>query len=161
MKRTIIVLCVSLAVTHLFACTSTSVPATTTPTAAAIEVELPPDVLAIHHKSGGIAGIDETLTVYQGGLLELSTRGEILKSLMVNEPLLIPLRSTLEQKEFSELEPSYRAVGADLISYTITSWDSQGNAKTITTMDSAKHPDYLDLLIGMFEQLRGIVAKNG
>lgn len=119
------------------------------------------DILAIYHKSGGIAGMDETLTVYHGGVLELKTRGGNPKSLKVNEEMVQPLRRLFEQKEFGALAPQYRAVGADLFTYTITARDANGNVKTVTTMDTAKHPEYLGLLLVMLEQLRGIVVKNG
>ena len=144
--------------TLLFACTtpSATTPATQAPTRA-IETPFPDDVLVAYHKSGGIAGIDETLVVHQGGLLELTMRGGSPKSVQADEPMLQPLRRMLEQKEFSQLAPSYQAMGADLFSYTITARDANGNLKTVTTMDTAKHPDYLGLLIVMLEQLRAQV----
>lgn len=144
-------------------CACAATPAAT-PTAT-IPLPTPPplgdDVLAIYHKSGGIAGIDETLIVGQGGVLELHSRGGNPKSLKVNEPIVQPLRRMLEQKDFGELAPLYGAMGADLFTYTITARDANGNVKTVTTMDAAKHPAYLGQLILMFEQLRGVVAKNG
>lgn len=114
------------------------------------------DVLAIYQKSGGIAGINETLIIHQGGLLELTMRSGT-KSILVNEPQIQPLRRMLEQKEFGELAPMYQALGADLFTYRITARDANGSAKTVTTMDAAKQPDYLGLLIAMLEQLRAQV----
>jgi len=119
------------------------------------------DVLALYHKSGGIAGIVETLVVYQGGRLELTTRGSATKTLQVDHAMIQPLRRMLEQKDFSALDTRYQAMGADLFTYTITAREINGAVKTVTTMDSAKAPAYLGQLIAMLEQLRGSVAKNG
>ena len=107
--------------------------------------------------TGGIAGIDETLTVHQGGGLELVQRGGNAKSVTLDEPMIQPVRRMLEQREFGELAPTYQAVGADLIAYTITARDANGNAKTVTTMDGANPPPYLGQLVAMFEQLRAAV----
>lgn len=145
----------------LIACAPTPTVVPATPNLLPTAPPLADDVLAIYHKSGGIAGIDETLIVYQGGVLELTTRGGAPKSLKMDGPMLQPLRRILEQKDFGELAPLYQAAGADLFSYTITARDANGNVKTVTTMDGAKPPAYLGQLIVMFEQLRAIVEKNG
>lgn len=139
----------------------TAVPLATIPPGTAsplaTSVPLAEDVLAIYHKTGGIAGIDETLTVHQGGLLELVQRGGNAKSVTLDEPMIQPVRRMLEQREFGELAPTYQAVGADLIAYTITARDANGNVKTVTTMDGANPPPYLGQLVAMFEQLRAAV----
>jgi hypothetical protein len=67
----------------------------------------------------------------------------------------------LEQEDFGRLEPLYQATGADLFTYTITARDADGRIRTVTSMDGAKQPEYLGLLIGQLEQLRAIVDKNG
>jgi hypothetical protein len=138
---------------------------TPTATRASLPTILPPtlpgDVLVVYHKQGGIAGVDDTLTVHQGGLLELDTRAGNPKSLLVNEPVVQPLRRMLEQTEFGELKPLYEAQGADLFIYRITARDAGGQIKTVTATDGATMPDYLGILLGQLEQLREIVAKNG
>ncbi len=115
------------------------------------------DKLAIYRKSGGIAGIDETLVVYQDGLLDLTMRGGNPQTIRVNEPTIQPLRRMLEQKEFADLAPLYEAVGADLFTYTITARVVNGSTKRVTATDAAKYPAYLGQLIAMFEQLRAQV----
>lgn len=134
---------------------STIPPGTTSPSATS--VPLADDVLAIYHKTGGIAGIDETLTVHQGGLLELVQKGGNSKSVQLDEPMIQPVRRMLEQKDFGEVAPMYQAVGADLFTYTLTARDASGNAKTVTTMDGANPPAFLGQLVAMFEQLRAAV----
>lgn len=130
------------------------------PTAEATRTErdpLPPDVLAVYHKSGGFAGLDETTTIYQGGLVEVTGRrlpnGASVK---LDEPMLQPVRRMFESQEFADLETSYRALGADLFTYTITARDRNGNMKTVTAMDGSGYPDFLGQLIVMLEQLRDL-----
>ncbi len=145
----------------LFGCAAAP---TATPNAPQVLATLPPqgdDILVTYHKSGGFVGIDETLIVHHGGLLELNTRQGQSKSLQVNEPVIQPLRRLLEQKDFGELAERYPAPGADLFVYSITARTANGDLKTVTTMDGAKQPEYLGILIGMLEQLRTIVTKNG
>ncbi|HZQ09574.1 MAG TPA: hypothetical protein VFD70_23555 [Anaerolineae bacterium] len=118
---------------------------------------LPDDVLVIYHKTGGIAGVNDTLTVHQGGLLELVNRQGEKKTANADEAMIQPVRRMLEQKDFGELQPTYSASGADLITYTITARDSTGAPKTVVTMDSAPHPPFLGQLIVMLDQLQAAV----
>lgn len=152
----------------LAACSAAAtLPATPAPTSAArptLASSLPTranpvadDVLVIYRKSGGIAGIDETLVVHQGGLLELTMRGGATKSVQADHAMIQPVRRMLEQPEFSALQPLYQAAGADLFTYTVTARDANGNLKTVTTMDAAPTPPYLGQLIAMLEQLRAQV----
>jgi hypothetical protein len=122
------------------------------------DLPLEADVLAIYHKTGGFAGIDETLTVYQGGLIELTgrTSGDG-KSLKLDEPMIQPLRRMLESQEFAELAPAYRASGADQFTYTISARDRSGNMKTVVAVDGAEYPDFLGQLIAMFNQMRQLI----
>jgi len=145
----------------LFGCAAVPAPANPKREVLPTVSPLAQDVLATFHKSGGVADVDETLTVYHGGVMELVSRAGTTKSLKVNEPILLPLRDMLEQKEFGALEPVYQAPGADLFVYTITARDLNGTTKSVTTMDGVKNPEYLGLLIGMLEQLRTLVSKNG
>jgi hypothetical protein len=116
---------------------------------------LPEDVLVVYEKSGGFAGLTETLVVHQGGLVELESRfGEPMR-ITVEHAVIQPIRRTLEQREFAELDSDYPAQGADLIAHTITARDINGNVKTVTAVDGAEYPPVLELLITMLEQLRG------
>lgn len=111
------------------------------------------DMLVVYHKTGGIAGVNETLTVSQGGMLELvDSKGEH-KIMQVDEPVIQPIRRMLEQEDFAKLEPQYQAGGADLFVYTVTANTPSGK-KSVTTMDGAKAPAYLEQLIALLDQLR-------
>ncbi len=139
---------------------ATSQPQSTLPPPLATPMSaLPDDVLVVYHKTGGIAGVDETLTVHRGGLLELRSRDGKTKTLKVEEPMLIPLRGTLEQDDFGKLQAMYPASGADLFTYTITARAANGQVKSVTALDGAEFPDQLGLLIGMLDQLLGQVRQ--
>ena len=149
-----------LAIVSIFfiaACASAAPPPTGSTNAQAAPISLGDDVLVIYNKRGGIAGLNETLLVHQGSLLQVKMTDGTTKTAKVAEPQMQPVRRMLEQKEFSELAPLYQAVGADLISYTITARDANGNPKTVTTMDGAHPPPYLEQLIVMLDQLRAQV----
>lgn len=157
-----LVMCSAALLLPVVACASpTPPPLAATPQTLPTAPALDNDILVIYHKSGGIAGVDETLTIRQGGVAEWRARGANPKSLLLSEPTLLPIRRLLEQKEFSELQPLYSAEGADLFTYTITARDSNGKTKVVTTMDRAVKPDYLGVLIVTLENMRAIVAKNG
>lgn len=159
-KWFVVVVCGIALILPVSGCAS-STPPTATPQTLPTAPALDDDILVIYHKSGGIAGIDETLTIHQGGVAEWSARGANPKSLLLSEPTLLPIRRMLEQKEFSGLQPLYSAEGADLFTYTITARDANGKTRVVTTVDGAEKPDYLGLLLVTLENMRAIVAKNG
>lgn len=141
----------------LAACAGASPAPTSTSGAQATPVSLGDDVLVIYNRRGGIAGLNETLMVHQGSLLQVKLPDGTTQTAKVAEPMIQPVRRMLEQKEFSELAPMYQAAGADLITYSVTARDSSGNLKTVTTMDGAQTPPYLGQLIVMLDQLRAQV----
>ncbi len=153
----LLALALSISCTAAPAPAPTSVPISTASVPQTPPSTLPDDVLVTYHKSGGIAGVNDTLTVHQGGLLELVNRQGEKKSAKVDEAMIQPVRRMLEQRDFGELQPTYSASGADLITYTITARDSSGAPKTVVTMDGAKHPPFLGQLLGMLDQLQAAV----
>ena len=121
----------------------------TGPTAAAA----PNGVLIIYHKSGGIAGIDETMTVYEDGTIELTSRGGAPRRAKASPEEIDRLRQVLGSDDFARLEPSYPSVGADLITYTLIVPAGSGQ-RTIVTMDGAQRPPALDRALELLEGLR-------
>jgi hypothetical protein len=108
-------------------------------------------VVVTYHKSGGFAGIDETLTVYADGRLELQSRYAGSKTAQVDPSTLGELLKLLASPEFGALQPSYETAGADLITYTIT---VSGSAQpAVVTMDAARHPRILSQVIEELEKL--------
>jgi hypothetical protein len=123
----------------------TSLPAPTAPSKGNTGAPQPAgakDIVVIYQRSGGIAGIDETLTVYADGKLQLSSRGKA-KEAQVAPADLSKLQELLASPEFAALEPRYPASGADLITYTVTV-PAAGKGHTVVTMDAAKNPPVLN-----------------
>lgn len=132
----------------------TSAPAPTSPGAPTSGV-VASDVLIIYHKTGGIAGIDETLTVHGDGRLDLVSRTGSVSHDNATPDEINQLRQALDSDDFAQLAPSYSAVGADLFVYTLTIPNGPA-PRTVTTMDGVKNPPVLDQAISQLEHLRDV-----
>lgn len=117
------------------------------------------DVVVIYRKTGGIMGMDETLTIRADGTLTLRSRRPDQQTTKVDPATLKPLLGLLGSAEFAALEPAYRALGADLFVYEIS---LPGRAKpTVVTMDGAQPPAVLEQAIEQLEQLRQLLPEPG
>lgn len=105
-------------------------------------------VLVVYHKSGGIMGMDQTLTIYADGKAELTSRGSAAKSGQVSLNSLDDLRKLLGSQAFADLQAQYQAMGADLFSYQIT---LPAVGRTVSTMDGAASPEVLEQVIAALE----------
>lgn len=111
--------------------------------------------LLVYHKSGGIMGLDDTLTVRLDGALTLQTRQPQARSAQIDPAELQPLLALLARPELAALQPSYQAMGADLFTYEIRLGDQA--QPLVVTMDGAEAPEILGQLIELLEQLRSKV----
>lgn len=114
------------------------------------------DVVITYHKSGGIAGIDETMVVHADGTIEVRGRGGTAKRAQVAASDLEPLLALVSSDEFAQLQPLYRADGADLLTYEITV-TSGGTQQRVVTMDGARHPQVLGQVLTELAKLRAQV----
>ena len=136
-------------------------PAPTTPAPAAIQPTLAAQpaagTLVVYHKSGGIMGMDETLTVAADGTLTLSSRIGGSKSAQASPSALRRLTELLGSAEFAALPPLAETIGADLFVYEIS---VGGSAQpTVVTMDGVQNPAVLDQVLAELEQLCGQVRS--
>lgn len=122
------------------------------PTAATKPADADSGVIAIFHKSGGIMGLDETLTVHADGTLEFKGRGNKLSTAQVSTDRLAKLRQLLASPEFAKLQPRYQAMGADLFIYDISV--PGGTPARVQTMDGAETPPVLEQVIKELVELR-------
>lgn len=77
--------------------------------------------LVVFRKSGGIAGVDERLTVKRSGSATTTIRGGSRRTFTVSEETLRGLEDALEQADFASLRRSYPDPGvADAFEYRIT-----------------------------------------
>ncbi|GAB4194610.1 MAG: hypothetical protein OHK0022_10810 [Roseiflexaceae bacterium] len=118
--------------------------------AAATEADAP---LVSLKRSGGIAGVSETITVYRSGRVEASTVGGVMGTAQVTQADLDMLRELLASPELAQADSSYKANGADLFTYVLT-LPTDGKPRTITTMDGAEHPEIVSKLIAELGRLR-------
>jgi hypothetical protein len=110
------------------------------------------DVVVIFHRSGGIAGVDDSLTVYADGKLQLSGRGSAAKQAEAAPAQIAELQKLLASPEFTALQSRYQAVGADQFVYELTI-PSGGKQRMITTIDGAKNPPVLDEVLRELKKL--------
>jgi hypothetical protein len=113
------------------------------------------DILVTYHKSGGFAGIDETLTVHANGKLDLHSRAVGDKTAQVDPSELRELRKLLESPEFAGVQLPAPPVAPDQFVYELT---VMGSAQPIVTADGAQDPPVLRQVIGELEKLRARVV---
>ena len=92
----------------------------------------PPGILLDYHRTGGIAGFDDYLIVFENGESVISTR-QGSGIVVLNPDSLKKIKDLLDQAHFTALNASYPAssTGADYFNYTITY-----KGHTVTTQDT-------------------------
>ena len=93
----------------------------------------PPAILVDYHRTGGIAGFDDRLVVFDNGAAVLSS-GIITREIMLNSTYVERITSVFDEARFSQLDGNYTAsrTGTDLIRYSISY-----HGKTVNTIDTA------------------------
>ena len=101
-----------------------------------------PGVVLNYHRTGGIAGVDDRLVIFDNGYAVLSTKTSS-HDFQVSKSELVRILRLFESADFKSLEGNYtsRHTGADLLQYRITYFE-----KTIITEDSVI-PDSLQPII--------------
>lgn len=91
-----------------------------------------PVVLLDYHRTGGVAGVDDRLVIFDNGAALISTRS-VNREFQVNSSELERLKRIFEQAGYVTLQENYTSPynGADFMRYSIT---YQG--KTLTTEDT-------------------------
>jgi hypothetical protein len=125
------------------------------PTSAPRPTSVGDSAIVIYHKSGGIMGLDETLTVRADGTLEFQSRGGNTKTAQVQPSQLDKLRELIASPEFAKLQAQYGVAGADQFTYDITvPGDRPGH---VVTMDGVENPPVLEQVIRELNRLRQAV----
>jgi hypothetical protein len=95
-----------------------------------------PAVLVDYYRTGGIAGIQDRLVIFDNGIAIVSSRTEN-HEIELNQSDITTIIQLLDQGHFSALEGNYsgRHGSADLIKYTITYHN-----KTVSAEDTAIPP---------------------
>jgi hypothetical protein len=106
-----------------------------------------------YNKSGGIAGINDTLTVYADGTLKLQNRRGEDRTAQVDPSELNKLRDLLASPEFAGLQLSPPVVAPDQFAYELT---VPGRAEPIVTVEGAQNPQILSQVI---DELGNLAAR--
>ena len=106
--------------------------------------------LISYHKSGGIAGVDETLTVYTNGTVEIHNKSSSTK-VQADPGDLQALEKLLSSPEFAALQLPVQPPAADQFVYELT---VPGRPKPLVIADSADNPPVVRQLIDTLEKLK-------
>jgi hypothetical protein len=104
-------------------------------------------------RSGGIAGLSQTMAVHTSGRLEFE--GDVAKTEAQAAPAQIAaLQQLLASPEFAALDARYPAMGADLYVYEISVPNTKnGKPQKVVTMDGASNPPVLDQVLAEVQKL--------
>jgi hypothetical protein len=98
----------------------------------AVTSAAPPAMLVDYHRTGGIAGVDDRLVIFDNGEALVSTQA-VTGEFTVNQSELSRIEDLFEASGFGTLEGNYTARhGADLMRYRIAYQN-----KTVVTEDTA------------------------
>jgi len=116
-----------------------------------------PAVLVDYHRTGGIAGVDDRLVIFDNGagIVSGKTRNT---EILLNQSDLIHITSLFDEAQFSLLEGNYtsRHGGADFIQYSISY-----HGKTVKSEDSATPPSLQSVIDGLNTIMnRGLNAEQ-
>jgi hypothetical protein len=138
--------------------TPSAAPTQPAPPTAAQSATIPPaataqasaaNLLISYHKSGGIAGVDEALTVYDDGTIAIRRRSGAI-STQADPSDIQALRTLLASPEFAALQLPVQPPAPDQFIYELT----VPGRKPIVTTDSADNPPVLRELIDVLEKLK-------
>jgi hypothetical protein len=110
-----------------------------------------PEVLVDYYRSGGIAGFNDRLVIFDNGIALVSSK-TTNSEVDLNETDIDNIIILFNQTQFSQLEGNYSAGSVDLIKYSI-SYEN----KTVNTEDTAIPP----LLKPVITELNRIVGLAG
>jgi hypothetical protein len=101
-----------------------------------------PAVFVDYYRTGGIAGFDDRLIIFDNGAAIISTKAGS-RAIVLNATDIGAISDLFTQAQFSMLQTNYPAPhgGSDLIKYSISY-----HSKTITTEDSAVPPPLLPVI---------------
>ena len=117
---------------------------------------VPPSVLVDYHRTGGIAGVDDRLVVFDNGVAVISGRSGSTE-LLLNQTDLALISVLFNQSQFPQLQAQYSAPrgSADLMTYTISY-----HGKTVTAEESAMPPSLLPVIADLNQIIRSAVVQR-
>ena len=112
----------------------------------------PNSVFITYHRSGGIMGLRDHLTIYADGRCELQRIG-VEREFTIQPSQLEHLKELMEEANFLDLEGTHGPPpGADFFEYVISCYAGEGRMKTVVAWTSAI-PDALQPILHELNQL--------
>jgi hypothetical protein len=113
----------------------------------------PPAILVDYHRTGGIAGTNDRLVIFNNGVAAISG-GSANTEISLNDTDLALISILFNESDFSQLQANYPAPhqSPDLITYTVTYM-----GKTVT----AQNTDIPPSLETIIDKLNGILTSSG
>jgi hypothetical protein len=114
-----------------------------------------PAVLVDYYRTGGIAGFNDRLVIFDNGITLVSSK-TVNSEIDLNQTDIEKINTLFDQAQFAKLEGNYsaRPGSVDLIKYSI-SYDN----KTVNTEDTAIPPS-LKPVIAELNRIVGMGANN-
>jgi hypothetical protein len=109
-------------------------------------------VVVEYHRTGGFAGFNDTVVVYENGTAEVSRHGD-LSEVALGQDDLRKIQSMTTSDAFLSLQDEYLPPqqGYDLFSYEVTA-----GGKTVRAVDGAVP----DALTGIISEIDGIITRS-
>ncbi|MCK9579620.1 MAG: hypothetical protein M0Q92_04120 [Methanoregula sp.] len=115
----------------------------------------PPGIMVDYQRTGGIAGVNDRLVIFDNGVAMISTR-KIMTEFSLNQTELELIDSLFKANRFMELEGNYTSAreGADFLQYSISYC-----GKTVKTEDTAI-PDQAQPIIDEMNRIAAMATAN-
>jgi hypothetical protein len=116
----------------------------------------PPAIFVEYHRTGGIAGLDDRLVVFDNGVAVISGK-TISREIFLNQTDLERITRIFNEAQFSKLQGNFtaRPGGADYFRYTISY-----HGKTVITEDSAIPPSLQPVIDELERIIRSGIADE-
>jgi hypothetical protein len=112
----------------------------------------PPGILVDYLRTGGIAGVNDRVVIFDNGITVISTR-QFNSELTLNQSELERIGALFGENKFSTLDTNYtsRRGGADFMHYSVSY-----HGKTVNAEDTATPP----LLQPIIDEMNSILARG-
>jgi len=115
----------------------------------------PPGIMVDYWQTGGIAGVNDRLVIFDNGVAMVSTR-KIMTEFSLNQTELEQIDSLFKVNRFMELEGNYTSAreDADFLQYSISY-----RGKTVKTEDTAI-PDQVEPIIDAMNRIAAMATAS-
>ena len=122
----------------------------------AVNKTAPPAVFVDYHRSGGIAGVNDRLVIFDNGVAVVSGRSTSAV-IALNATDIALISALFNQTQFWQLQTNYSAPhsSADLMTYTISY-----HGKTVTAAETAMPPSLKTVVVELDRILQSVSPQK-